>query len=577
MAHYTLQSLFLPHKEGINYTESLYFVGEADMVEKELFITNGKISFGTYFNVFSIFKWKKYTGIKDLYIRIKAKGDYIISLHNALVSKNDFADTVFYSSRANGDTIVEIPTDINSGVIYVELILKGKVVIKSIDYVTTLSPRREISLSVGICTFKREDFVLRNMKHLHDKILVNKDSVLNNHLDIYISDNGHTLDKNLLECDNIKVFYNENFGGAGGFTRTIIESQFKSNKKYDYIILMDDDIVLDFQVLEKTYRFLTYILTDYESSMIGGALLAKETPSMQVENGCIFTERGEYIKVNPKLELNNINNIVRNEQISNANYNGWYYCCIPSKIITKNNLPLPIFIHYDDVDYGTRNNYPQIQLGGIAVWHPNTVGKDPLWMTYYNMRNLLILKSRNSKPTSIFLFKELLKAFLYITSYQYDIAKLSIKAINDYLAGPEFFYKTNPLQLHQKISQYKYSFEQLPIGAIVDTSIVGTFHYYAIGILSSILPTVHDCIYVYSDAPMCRSAFAKRIGFINRTSQTVTYQKKVYKEAFLVLVQFIKASINLILNYRKITSKWRKAYNKITTLNYWNKYLKLEE
>ena len=53
----------------------LYFKGNADITEQGLYITAGEaVDFLTYFNSFSISKWKKYTTIKKLQINGKIIG-----------------------------------------------------------------------------------------------------------------------------------------------------------------------------------------------------------------------------------------------------------------------------------------------------------------------------------------------------------------------------------------------------------------------------------------------------------------------------------------------------------------------
>ena len=63
------------------------------------------------------------------------------------------------------------------------------------------------------------------MKMLEDEFLLNKDSELNGRLYVNISDNAKTIDTSQFESDYIRVYENKNLGGAGGFTRCLIESK----------------------------------------------------------------------------------------------------------------------------------------------------------------------------------------------------------------------------------------------------------------------------------------------------------------------------------------------------------------
>lgn len=575
MNRYILQRLCLPNEDSLKQIDNLYFNGDAIIEDESLIIESGKVLFNTYFNSFSIAKWRKYTVISDIYVKIRAKGEYSISIHNAFIKNNELSDVIISESKASGECVLEIPREVNQGIVFIEFSALSPVHLYSIDYTTSHEPRKIIELAIGICTFKREDFVYSNMRHISKHILSNDESVLNGHLEVFISDNGHTLQKECIQNSNIHLFTNLNYGGAGGFTRTIIESVFQYPKPFDYIVLMDDDIVLDYQVLERTYRLLSFLSDKFDNSMIGGALIAKETPTIQVENGCLFTAEGEYYKINNNLDLSDVINVIKNEIESEANYNGWYYCCIPTRIITESNLPLPIFIHYDDVDYGTRNGFPQIQLGGIAVWHPNTIGKDPLWMSYYNMRNLLILQSRNNSLSLRRLLKELVTAFLYVVSYQYGSAEISIMALRDYLKGPTRFRMIDPIKLHQKLVVYKYINEPLPSDYQLNCVTFSAKSYYLRGFLYMLLPTKNDVVFVPGDSYMCDTFRYKRIGFVNKVTNTVIYHKKNLKETRRISRMFIKTVFLLFRRKSKATKEWHEAYKDMSNLNFWKKYLKL--
>lgn len=162
---------------------------------------------------------------------------------------------------------------------------------------------------------------------------------------------------------------------------------------------MDDDIVLDCRVLERTKILLSLLKPEFYQSMLGGALLSLECKNIQVENGG-FYDKCKHINYG-NLNLNVIESIILNNSKCNVNHNGWFYCCIPTSFINERNLPLPIFIHYDDIEYGLRDKFEFLLMNGICVWHPSTIGKDPLWMHYYNTRNQMIMDSGISLNMSL--------------------------------------------------------------------------------------------------------------------------------------------------------------------------------
>ena len=42
--------------------------------------------------------------------------------------------------------------------------------------------------------------------------------------------------------------------------------------------------------------------------------------------------------------------------------------CIRDRVITEQNLPLPLFLHRDDQEYGARTEKKVIGLNGICIW-----------------------------------------------------------------------------------------------------------------------------------------------------------------------------------------------------------------
>ena len=79
-----------------------------------------------------------------------------------------------------------------------------------------------------------------------------------------------------------------------------------------------------------------------------------------------------------------------------VDYNGWWMCLIPTRVIREIGLSLPMFIKWDDAEFGLRAGeagYPTVTLPGVAVWHvPWTEKDDTLdWQAYFHERNRLVV------------------------------------------------------------------------------------------------------------------------------------------------------------------------------------------
>lgn len=85
-------------------------------------------------------------------------------------------------------------------------------------------------------------------------------------------DNGNTLTDHAFP-EFVRYIPNKNCGGAGGFTRGMLEAV--KLKKFTHVILMDDDIFLEPEVLERTRCFLSVLKKEYEDAELAGSLLRK--------------------------------------------------------------------------------------------------------------------------------------------------------------------------------------------------------------------------------------------------------------------------------------------------------------
>ena len=78
-----------------------------------------------------------------------------------------------------------------------------------------------------------------------------------------------------------------------------------------------------------------------------------------------------------------------------VDFNGWFMCLIPRAVLEEIGLSLPLFIKWDDSEFGLRAKaagYPTVTFPGAAVWHiPWTDKNDALdWQAYFHQRNRFV-------------------------------------------------------------------------------------------------------------------------------------------------------------------------------------------
>ena len=155
------------------------------------------------------------------------------------------------------------------------------------------------------------------------------------------------------------------------------------------ILLTDDDIVIEPETIYRTYTLMSYLKERYKTAFIGGAMLRLDRQNIQTEAGGVWNA-GRLISLKHGLNLSDTEACLYNEVEEKAEYNAWWYCAMPLSLINYQNLPMPVFIRGDDVEYGLRNMKNLILMNGICVWHEPFENKYSSSMFYYIMRNRLI-------------------------------------------------------------------------------------------------------------------------------------------------------------------------------------------
>lgn len=420
------------------------------------------LGFDTYFNCFAITKWRKYTRLDNLQLQIELKGRFHVQLLNGYyMTTVPFTNAIVERLCVAEERTVfefEIPLDgLDRGIVAFRLnsLEEDGNVFYGGRYATRVDEAalNDVNLAIDICTFRRESFVERNVALLNREIIGNADNPVHGHLDVFISDNGQTLDIPRLQSERVHIFPNKNVGGAGGFTRGMIEIlDMQEKRTFSHALLMDDDVLINPDALVRTYRLLQFLKPEYAGKTVAGAMLRLDNRSQQHECGGWWD--GSFVHpCKSELDLTRLEHLLRNENEDAPNYNAWWYSCIPMSKISNENLPLPIFIRYDDVEYGLRTGGDIIEMSGICLWHEPFEYKYSSGMEYYHMRNALIVDSLHrpdfNGKSAAGLLRHMIKGNL--GRYRYKNCELLFRAVEDFLQGPQFLLNTDGEALHKEL------------------------------------------------------------------------------------------------------------------------------
>ena len=330
---------------------------------------------------------------------------------------------------------------------------------------TVFEPIQLTKIAIGICTFRREEFVKKTLETLKRETMENPDSPLYQNVYVYVSDNGQTLPCEELSNDRIFVMPNRNTGGSGGFGRCMKEA-YEDREKYGFthILLMDDDIVLEPESLFRTYTLLNFLKEERKGAMLGGGLLRLDIPYIQHANGELwqggrigFTKRG--------YDLRRMTDVVRNEYNLPMDYNGWWYCCVPLAAQFRG-FPLPIFIHGDDIEYGLRFDGNIMTMNGIGVWHDAFDNRKASSMEYYDMRNTLIACAiHHPEYSRLHMIKRVARHLIgQMLHLRVKDQELTMKGVEDFCKGTEFLKELDPTKLHPEIMKMGYAMQDVSDG-----------------------------------------------------------------------------------------------------------------
>lgn len=550
----------------------------------------------TYFNSFSIAKWLKYTRLNNLKLQLELKGAFKVQLThkyfmNTVPYMNAFLERVV---RADTRTLFEfeIPCKYDRGAITfnLETIEQDGNVYYGGRYVTDVNEDtlNEVDIAIDICTFRREAFVKRNIDLLNREIILNPDNPVCGHLDVFVSDNGQTLDIAALQSDRVHVFPNKNVGGAGGFTRGMIEIlDYERVRPFSHVLLMDDDVLINTDAIVRTYRLLQMLKPEYEGKTIAGAMLRLDNRFIQHECGGWWD--GNVVHgCKWQMDLISIEDILINENEDNPHYNAWWYSCVPISKISNKNLPLPIFIRYDDVEFGLRTGGDILTLNGICLWHEPFEYKYSASMEYYHMRNSLIINALHrpgydGRAAAKHLLSEVKKN---LARYRYKNCELIFRGVEDFCKGPEFLLTMDGEALHKEIMAM--GDKMLPIKQLsvqfdeeqyLKSMKKERIRWKAVRYLTlnkKLLPRRGDSVADASLGGVKDFAAKKRVLNYDVSGNRGFVTEYNLKTTIEISIRARKLASMLKANHARLCEAYRQAQPKLTSRAFWNGYLGLK-
>jgi galactofuranosylgalactofuranosylrhamnosyl-N-acetylglucosaminyl-diphospho-decaprenol beta-1,5/1,6-galactofuranosyltransferase len=598
-----LQTILFPNPETCSAEDCYFRRAGAEQV------------YNTYFNIFSLKKWRWYTDLKSIALHIKIEGSARIRLwaytvqkeqrllseilisetglikivntetaftgtnvSEPVISKTEKAKSEVLDPGASKTCMIPFPYDKQDEFLWFsfESLSAGSHIL-SACYVTQDIPKYQPMVAIDICTFHREEYVYRNMEVLERSILCNPENPYRNDFQVYIVDNGQTLEPAKIASDCIHIIPNRNVGGSGGFTRGILEIlKDREQKHITHMIFMDDDAVIEPDALIRTIALLSFIKDQYRDACIGGAMHRIDQPYIQHESGAVWNGVTS-VRNHEGVDLRKFDEIVENENILPTSYAGWWYACYPLTVVREDNLPLPMFIHCDDMEYGIRNrNNGIIFLNGICVWHNSFEHRRTSALSYYDVRNIMIMNALiypdgNERAWIKNLWKRVIGDLL---RFRYRDVYIKCLGISDFLRGPEYLKAIDPVEKLREVNAMGYQFK--PVAELTDDpETLREIREYGFPeeVKTSDRQKAHVHAYPMGIHPSFTMFRQKSILLFEPSENYGMIVQHSIAEMWKCLIAFYKTLRKLKHRYADVRQAYRKAYSAMSSKEFWVKFL----
>lgn len=420
-----------------------------------------EVSFATYFNAFPASYWRRWSTLDSVVLRVEITGSARVDVYRskATGARITVGGTEISSPDATTPTAAEFEIGLDpfedGGWIWFDITTDTKTTVHSAGWYAPVAAPGRASVVVGIPTFNRPADCVNALAALTSDPLVDKVITA-----VIVSDQGTQKAKDHPGFDaaaaalgsRLSIHNQPNLGGSGGYSRVMYEAL--KNTDCEQILFMDDDIRIE---PDSILRALALNRFAKVPTLVGGQMLNLQEPSHlhvmgeMVDSanfmwtGAVNTEYDHNFAKYPLNDEEEYRSRLLHRRID-VDYNGWWMCMIPRQVAEELGQPLPLFIKWDDADYGLRageHGYPTVTLPGAAIWHMAWSDKDDAidWQAYFHLRNRLVVAAMHWDGNVRGLIASHMKATLkHLLCLEYSTVAIQNKAMDDFLQGPEHIF-----------------------------------------------------------------------------------------------------------------------------------------
>jgi galactofuranosylgalactofuranosylrhamnosyl-N-acetylglucosaminyl-diphospho-decaprenol beta-1,5/1,6-galactofuranosyltransferase len=423
--------------------------------------SESEVSFATYFNAFPASYWRRWSILDSVVLRVELTGSARIDVYRskATGARITVDGTEAVSTDPGSPAVIEFEIGLDpfedGGWIWFDITTDSTVTVHSAGWYAPIPAPGRADVAIGIPTFNRPSDCVNALAALTLDPLV--DEVISA---VIVTDQGTSKAKDnpgFAEAaaalgDRFSIHDQPNLGGSGGYSRVMYEAL--KNTDCEQILFMDDDIRIE---PDSILRALAFSRFSKVPTLVGGQMLNLQEPShlhvmgemIDAKNfmwsGAVHTEYDHDFASYPLNDGTEYRSQLLHRRVD-VDFNGWWMCMIPRSVAEELGQPLPLFIKWDDVEYGLRadeHGYPTVTLPGAAIWHMAWSDKDDAidWQAYFHLRNRLVVAAMHWDGSIAGLVASHLKATVkHLLCLEYSTVAIQNKAMDDFLAGPDHIF-----------------------------------------------------------------------------------------------------------------------------------------
>lgn len=418
-----------------------------------------EVSFATYFNAFPASYWRRWSICHSVVLRAELTGTGRVDVYRTKATGVRISvEGRQFVGTDEQPAIVEIEVPLkpfeDGGWIWFDITTDSAVNLMSGGWYATEPAPVPANVAVGIPTFNRPADCVNALADLTADPLV--DEVIGA---VIVPDQGVRKVRDHPDFpaaaaglgDRLSIHDQPNLGGSGGYSRVMYEAL--KNTDCQQILFMDDDIRIEPDSILRVLAMHRFARTPM---LVGGQMLNLQEPSHLHIMGEVVDQSNFMWTAAPHAEYDhdfaefplsdkNPRSALLHRRID-VDFNGWWTCMIPRQVAEELGQPLPLFIKWDDAEYGLRageHGYPTVTLPGAAIWHMAWSDKDDAidWQAYFHLRNRLVVAALHWDGDITGLVRSHLKATLkHLACLEYSTVAIQNRAIDDFLAGPEHIF-----------------------------------------------------------------------------------------------------------------------------------------